>query len=223
MQSHAHTHTIQGKQSLGYWLYLPDDYEKTEDDFPLILFLHGSGERGTNLDLVKLYGLTQKIESGEDLPFIIIAPQCPLDTKWESHLSALKDIVDTVVNSYRVDTSRLYCTGLSMGGAGTWSLVTEYPDLFAAAIPICGRERMELDYPERLKKITHLPVWCFHGDADPVVPVESSIYLTEHLREYGGNPKLTIYEGVDHDSWTQTYANPEIYDWLLKHRLDVEK
>ena len=221
MQAQAHKHTVEGGQSLGYLLYLPDDHE--EADYPLILFLHGSGERGTDLDQIKLFGLTQKIESGDDVTFIVIAPQCPPDTRWESYLPALKDIVDTVVDHYRVDTTRIYCTGLSMGGAGTWSLTTAYPDLFAAAIPICGRERMELGYPERLQRITHLPVWCFHGDADPVVPVESSIYLTKHLREYGGNPKLTIYEGVDHDSWTQTYANPDIYDWLLEHRLDVEK
>lgn len=223
MKSEKQTIQVQVTIDLPYLLYLPEDYKTSTKHYPLILFLHGKGERGNDLDLVKREGLTAKLESDDSIPFIIVAPQCPLGTKWEYHLKTLKHLVDSTVATQRVNRSQIYCTGLSMGGAGTWSLITEFPDLFAAAIPICGRERNELDFPERLQKITHLPVWCFHGDADSVVPLSSSIYLTDHLREYGGNPKLTIYEGVGHDSWTQTYANPEIYDWLLSHQLDVEK
>ena len=215
----SHTKTIE----LPYLLYLPDDYEKSEENVPLILFLHGSGERGNTLEAVKNHGLPQNIESGERFPFIIIAPQCPLNTNWEYHLSALKQLVDSICESHRVDTKRIYLTGLSMGGAGTWSLASEYPNFFAAILPICGRNRRELNYPERLESLKDMPVWCFHGDADPIVPLDCSIYLTDHLKAYGGNPTLTIYEGVDHNSWTQTYNNPEIYEWLLSHRLDVEK
>lgn len=218
-QSHRFTHTI--TTVLPYLVYLPDDYTTSGQDYPLILFLHGSGERGTTLDAVKQIGLPKKLESGFDIPCVVIAPQCPPNTNWEYHLESLKSLIDTACESYRIDHKRIYLTGLSMGGAGTWSLATEYPDLFAAALPICGRNRRELNYPERLQSITHLPLWCFHGDADPVVPVESSIYLTDNMKTYGGDPKLTIYEGVDHDSWTQTYDNPEIYDWLLSHQIEI--
>jgi len=222
---HAESHVLSHKKSveLPYLLYLPDDYENSEQDVPLILFLHGKGERGNTLEAVKKHGLPKKIEVGEDLPFIVIAPQCPMNSNWEYHLSALKQLVDSICDSHRVDTSRVYLTGLSMGGSGTWSLATEYPDLFTAILPICGRERNELDYPERLQSLKNTPVWCFHGGADPVVPVESSIYLTDNLKAYGGQPKLTIYQGVTHDSWTQTYNNPEIYAWLLKHHRDIKK
>jgi len=217
-QTLSHTDWLE----LPYLLYLPDDYETSKQDVPLILFLHGIGERGNTLESVKKHGLPKNIEAGESFPFIVIAPQCPLNTKWEYHFSALKHLIDSVCESHRVDINRIYLTGLSMGGSGTWSLATQYPNLFAAILPICGRERGELNYPERLESLKSTPVWCFHGDADPVVPLESSIYLTDTLKAYGGDPKLTIYEGVDHDSWTQTYDNPEIYKWLLSHHLDVE-
>lgn len=223
MHAQSETFAITQPVELPYLLYLPDDYEKSDETLPLVLFLHGSGERGNSLDAVKSIGLPRNIEAGEQFPFIVIAPQCPLNTNWEHHLSTLKQLVDTLCKSHRVDTSRLYLTGLSMGGAGTWSLASEYPNIFAAILPICGRNRRELNYPERLENLVDTPVWCFHGDADSVVPVESSYYLTDHLKAYGGNPKLTIYEGVDHDSWTQTYNNPDIYEWLLSHRFDVEK
>lgn len=223
MQAQSHTFTHTATTQLPYLVYLPEDYDTSDQDYPLILFLHGSGERGNTLDAVKKIGLSKKLESGFDIPFVVIAPQCPPNTNWEYHLESLKSLIDATCKSHRIDHERIYLTGLSMGGAGTWSLSTEYPDLFAAALPICGRNRRELNYPERLQSIAHLPLWCFHGDADPVVPVESSIYLTDNLKAYGGNPKLTIYAGVDHDSWTQTYDNPEIYDWLLSHQLDTNK
>lgn len=223
MQTQSQQFEVNIKKALPYLTYLPDDYTTSDKSYPLILFLHGMGERGDDIEAIKTEGLTKKLESGDNVPFIVIAPQCPLNTKWEVHLDVLRLLIDEICNTHRVDASRIYCTGLSMGGSGTWSLATTYPDLFAAILPICGRERNELDFPERLKKIVHLPVWCFHGDADPVVPLESSIYLSENLKAYGGNPILTIYEGIDHDSWTQTYANPEIYNWLLSHQRDVEQ
>lgn len=219
-QSHALSHTT--TVELPYLVYLPDDYEKSEQDVPLILFLHGKGERGNTLEPVKKHGLPKNIEAGESFPFITIAPQCPLNTKWEYHLSTLKQLVDSICETHRVDTNRIYLTGLSMGGSGTWSLATAYPNLFAAIFPICGRGRSELNYPERLQAITHLPVWHFHGDADTVVPLESGKLLVDNLKQFGGNPKLTVYEGVGHDSWTQTYDNPEIYEWFLNHSLDVK-
>jgi predicted peptidase len=223
MNFQSHTFSHSQAVDLQYLLYLPDDYEKSEHDFPLILFLHGKGQRGAILDDVKEQGLPQNIEAGENYPFIVIAPQCPINADWEHFLPNLNAILQATINSHRVDTSRVYLTGLSMGGSGTWSLATEYPDQFAAIIPICGVYNHWLDFPERLENIKDTPVWCFHGDADSVVPLAHSQAMIDGLISYGNTPKFTIYEGVDHDSWTQTYDNPEIYEWLLSHRLNVDK
>lgn len=220
-QQHAlsHTNTV----VLPYLVYLPDDYDSSNEDYPLILFLHGKGERGDSLDAIKKHGLPRKFEAGDSLPFIVIAPQCPLNANWEHLLPNLNAILETAKAVYRVDRQRVYLTGLSMGGSGTWSLATEYPEQFAAIIPICGVYNHWLDYPERLKNIQSTPVWCFHGDADEAVPLAHSQQMIDGLKHYGNQVKFTIYPGVGHDSWTQTYDNPEIYQWLLSHRLDVEK
>lgn len=218
-QKHSHSTTIE----LPYLVYLPDDHETSQENFPLILFLHGKGQRGNSVDIVKEQGLPKKIESGDDVPFIVIAPQCPINADWEHFLPNLNALLQTVIDTYRVDTSRVYLTGLSMGGSGTWSLATEYPDQFAAIIPICGVYNHWLNFPERLENIKSTPVWCFHGDADTAVPLAHSEAMVEGLKSYGNDPKFTVYPGVDHDSWTQTYDNPDIYEWLLSHSLDIEK
>lgn len=199
---------------LDYLLYLPPNYDaQTEQQFPLILFLHGSGERGSDLNRVKLHGIPEILETGRDLPFIIVSPQCPADSHWTLHVEALNALLDSVLEQYRVDENRVYLTGLSMGGAGTWMLAGAYPERFAAAVPICARI-----VPLPLPRLSHLPIWAFHGDADEVVPVSDAQRTADGLNAIGGNVRLTIYPGVGHDSWSQTYSKPELYDWLLSHR-----
>jgi predicted peptidase len=193
-------------------LYLPADYEKDKDQkWPLVMFLHGAGERGDDLEKVKIHGPPKLVEKGKEFPFIVVSPQCPDGRFWRT--DELKAVIDGVVKDQRVDEARIYCTGLSMGGYGTWSMLAEYPDLFAAAVPICGGGDTAA-----AEKIKHVPLWVFHGDEDTAVPFKLSQEMVDALEAAGGNVKFTVYEGVGHDSWTQTYDNPEVYEWLLEQK-----
>ena len=200
------------KSKLDYLLALPKDYEQQES-WPLILFLHGAGERGDDIERVKVHGPPKLVEQGQDMPFIVVSPQCPKDEWWSFKTSELDALLNEITENYKVDTDRIYITGLSMGGFGTWSMITRFPYRFAAAAPICGGGDRQFT-----KYYKHLPVWAFHGDQDQAVPVERSVEMVESLKKNGGDPKLTIYPGVGHDSWTETYNNSELYDWFLQHK-----
>ena len=197
---------------LNYLLYLPVDYEQQEK-WPLVLFLHGKGERGDDLTLVEKHGLARNIAEGENFPFIALSPQCPQPHVWPEMLAELAILLDEISSEYAVDTTRIYLTGLSMGGYGTWYLAARYPERFAAIAPICGGGAWWV--PEKLQ---HMPTWVFHGDADPVVPLTASQTMVDALRELGNDVQFTVYPGVTHNSWKQTYDNPELYKWLLSHQ-----
>jgi predicted peptidase len=198
-----------------YLLYLPADYGKdAEKKWPLIMFLHGAGERGSNIKLVAKHGPPKMIAQGKEFDFIIVSPQCPNDLWWPEQTDLLINLLDEIEKKYRVDTDRVYLTGLSMGGFGTWSLAARFPQRFAAIAPICGGGERYAGY--RLKDV---PVWAFHGAKDSVVPVEESKKMVEAVKKAGGEAKLTIYPDAEHDSWTQTYNNPELYEWFLEHRI----
>ena len=194
-----------------YLIYLPMDYAAGNQEWPMILFLHGAGERGTNLDLVKSHGPPKLVEQGKEFPFIIISPQC-LEDQWWS-IEFLDVLFKEVITRYRVDKNRIYLTGLSMGGYGTWAFALEYPNRFAAIAPICGRGD-----PDKARLLKHLPTWVFHGAKDEVVPLEKSQAMVDALEKVGGKVKFTIYPEAGHDSWTETYNNPELYEWFLRHR-----
>ncbi|MFA4923876.1 MAG: prolyl oligopeptidase family serine peptidase [Ignavibacteriaceae bacterium] len=202
---------IKKKVEMNYLLYLPKNYNSTQEKFPLMLFLHGAGERGSDLNLVKRHGPPKLIEQGKDFPFIVVSPQCPENVWWSTDdLSAL---LDELVEQYQVDNKRIYVTGLSMGGYGTWALAEKYPNRFAAIAPICGGGN-----PLTICKIGNLPVWVFHGAKDPVVSINESQQLVNALKNCGNNAKFTVYPETGHDAWTETYNNPEFYDWLLKQK-----
>lgn len=201
--------------SINYLLYLPKNYNG-KDKFPLMMFLHGSGERGSNLELVKKHGPPKLIEQGIDFPFIIVSPQCPNGIRWKTN--TLIALLDDIIKNYNVDENRIYITGLSMGGYGTWKLANEMPERLAAIIPICG-----WGDSWTICEIGDLPVWAFHGAKDNVVNPQKSQELVDALMACKGNAKLTIYLDANHDSWTQTYDNSEIYDWLLKQTKDQRK
>jgi predicted peptidase len=189
------------------------------EKFPLLLFLHGMGERGTNLGLVAVHGPPKLIKNGMDLPFIVVSPQCPLGEYWNH--DALARLVDQVVDKYPVDPTRVYVTGLSMGGYGTWSLITHYPEKFAAAAPICGGGSIVAVAAQNKTKsdeLKKLPIWVFHGAKDSVVPLSESELMVKLLERRRGQAKLTVYPDADHDSWTATYNNKELFDWFLSHR-----
>ncbi len=196
---------------LRYLLFLPEDYyQSPEIPRPLMLFLHGAGERGDDLSILTRHGIPKIVGKRKDFPFVVLSPQCPRTGYWRSE--PLKTLVDDAIGRLRVDDRRIYGTGISMGGFGIWRLAMDYPDLFAAIAPICGGGE-----PERACRIAHLPVWAFHGDADRIVPPEESGQMVEALKECGGNVRFTLYPGVGHDSWTETYGNEKLYEWFLQH------
>lgn len=201
---------VSRKVDTEYLVYLPEDYTHAKS-WPLMLFLHGAGERGDDINRVKIHGPMKLVEQGKQFPFIIVAPQCPKDQWWD--LDALGSLLDRIESEYSVDADRIYVTGLSMGGYGTWKLALQYPDRFAAIVPICGGGTRGV-----ANRIKHLPIWVFHGDADEVVSIDESRKMVDALKAVGGNVTFTVYPGVGHDSWTQTYDNPELYEWLLSHR-----
>lgn len=196
---------------LEYLLYLPDSYNEKEA-WPLMVFLHGAGERGSDLERVKMHGPAKQAEANGDMPFIIVSPQCPADKWWPGLSSNVLALIDEMVEKYNVDQSRIYLTGLSMGGYGTWSIANDDPGRFAAIAPICGG-----GHPITAKRIKDIPVWAFHGAKDSVVPLKGSVGMVEAVNKAGGNAKLTVYPEAGHDSWTETYNNDELYKWLLSH------
>jgi len=200
------------KMSMEYLLYLPPGYEAETPakKWPLMLFLHGAGERGDDLNKVKVHG-PPKIVASKDLPFIVVSPQCPKDQWWD--IQRLSALLDEVERKQRVDPERIYVTGLSMGGFGSWAMAAHEPRRFAAIAPICGGGD-----PKQVRKYKHLPVWVFHGAKDRVVPLERSKQMVDALKKHQADVSFTVYPNAGHDSWTKTYNNPALYDWFMDHK-----
>lgn len=199
---------------MDYLISLPEGYDQKEK-WPLLLFLHGAGERGENLDLVTIHGPPMLLKNGKKFPFIVVSPQCPKEQLWQAvELTAL---LNEIEEKYRVDKDRIYVSGLSMGGFGTWSLAAYTPYRFAALVPICGGGEKFW-----VKKLKHLPIWVFHGAKDTAVPLERSQSLVDVLKRVGSDVKFTVYPEAGHNSWTETYDNPQVYEWLLKQKRKPE-
>jgi len=212
---------ITKKVSYQYLQFLPKAYEaEQERAWPTILFLHGLGESGNDLEKVKIHGPPKIVASQPDFPFILISPQCPKGEVWDAE--ALLALLDDVTQRLRIDEKRLYVTGLSMGGYGTWDLIGTAPERFAAAAPICGGgSTLDFLIPKSRKAIQTLPIWAFHGAKDAVVQLEESQRLVGLLQKwYKGEVMLTTYPEAGHDSWTETYDNPKLYEWFLSHSRD---
>lgn len=201
--------------TMKYLLYLPEDYDQ-QPSWPLVLFLHGAGERGDDLRLVTKHGPPKLIEGGRHFPFIVVSPQCPKGRSWEPF--ELTALLDEIGEKYKVDRDRIYVTGMSMGGFGTWAMAAHLPDRVAAIVPICGGGD-----PFRAKRIAHIPAWVFHGAKDPAVPLQMSQKMVEALKKNGSNVKLTVYPEAGHDAWTETYNNPQVYEWLLQQKRTPKK
>lgn len=200
------------RATCNYLLYLPPEYGRDKDKkWPLIMFLHGSGESGNNLEQVKRHGVPKIVEEVDNFPFIVVSPQCPANSWWDDLV--LLALLDDMVQQYAVDTERIYLTGLSMGGFGTWSLAIRAPQIFAAIAPICGGGN-----PYIAGRLRDVPVWAFHGAMDSTVPSSESRRMVRAVKNAGGDAKLTIYPNAGHDAWTETYNNPELYNWFLQHR-----
>jgi predicted peptidase len=196
------------KVELNYLLYLPEKYEE-QKAWPLVLFLHGAGESGNDINKVKVHGPPKQIAAGKKFPCIVVSPQSP-GRGWNP--GTLNALLDDLVAKHRVDKDRIYVTGLSMGGFGTWALAGASPDRFAAIIPICGGGN-----PDDAAKMKEIPIWVFHGAKDAAVPLSASERMVEALKKADAkNVKFTVYPELEHDSWTITYDNPEVWEWLFK-------
>ncbi len=219
-------------ETLNYRLLVPKDYSQTgTESYPLVLFLHGAGERGDDNVKQLVHGTKEfaKEENRQKYPCFVVAPQCPNGKKWvevdwsaDTHKQPEEESISLVLTretlaalqkEFRIDAKRLYVTGLSMGGYGTWDMITRTPEVFAAAIPICGGGDETV-----ADKVSKLPVWVFHGDKDTAVKPERSRRMVAAIEAAGGKPKYTEYPEVGHDSWTQTYANPEVIGWLFAQK-----
>lgn len=193
---------------LNYALHLPVN---TKEKKPLIIFLHGSGEKGTDIELVKMHGPFKYLKSNE-LDAFVLAPQCPDNEYWDSEV--LYQLILKIQKENNIDANRIYLTGLSMGGWGAWNLAFAHPEMFAALVPIAG-------FVDRVPmiencKIASIPIRIFHGLVDDVVDVNYSIAIYKKLKPCNSNIELTIFDDAGHDSWTRVYDNKEIYDWMFK-------
>lgn len=219
----------------GYQILYPKNFNP-ESSYPLVLFLHGAGERGNdNVSQLK-HGSALFLEQQENYPAVVLFPQCPADDFWANieaqgsgpdrkltfpsdrplrpALEKVLGIVDDLLSQPYIDKDRFYVTGLSMGGMGTWELLWRIPEKIAAAAPICGGGSTD-----KAPQMTAVPIWTFHGVDDVVVPQELSIQMTEAVNTVGGNVKLTLYPGVNHNSWDNVFAEPEYLAWLFSHTL----
>ncbi len=218
MEPHSFRTTSVSTTDLGYLFYLPPDYGTDPAvRWPLILFLHGHGESGTNLDAVRRHGIPRIVAEQPDFPFVAVAPQCPWGTWWPELAVPLLALLDDIMSRYTVDSDRVYLTGLSMGGYGTWYLGARHAARFAAIAPICGGGYWFHGFPQQVCALRGTPVWAFHGAQDDLVPLRESETLVDTLRQCGGTVELTVYPDAGHDSWTATYANPALYQWFLAH------
>jgi predicted peptidase len=222
------------KASLPYRLLKPDGYDQNGKDlYPLVVFLHGSVGRGTDNQKQLRGGVEEFVKDAtrKKHPCFLVVPQCPPEKQWTNvgwfdgrhnvplaktptePLALVLDLIEVLCNEHRIDKDRIYLTGVSMGGYGTWDLVSRRPELFAAAIPVSGGGD-----PAQAEKLVRLPIWVFHGDADLLVPVERPRDMIAAIKKAGGEPKYTEYKGVGHDAWTPTYRDNKVLDWLFEQK-----
>ncbi len=195
-----------------YLMHLPDNPElMVNGRLPLIVFLHGAGERGSDFEKIKVHGPPEIVERQNKFPFAVLSPQCKEGESWDP--VTLDLLLDEVIGQYPIDTGRIYLTGLSMGGRGTWDWAFYRPGRFAAIAPICGWGE-----PFRAHQLKDLPVWVYHGALDNVVPLQESSDMVNALRTSGNKyVKFTIYPDAGHDAWTDTYNDASLYEWFLQY------
>lgn len=200
--------------SLHYLVRYPAGYRDIERH-PTILFFHGAGSRGSDLAILRNNPYFQITDEYGDFPFLTFAPQCRENT-WFDSFETLIAFAQTIALRPDVDETRLYVMGASMGGYATWQLGMSLPDLFAAMVPICGGGMYW-----NAGRLKDMPIWAFHGKLDDTVYVEESVKMTDWVRRYGGDPRLTIYPENGHNAWSDTYGNKEVFNWLLQHRKEA--
>ncbi len=205
-------------ENLQYYLYYPKEYEEaTNEKFPLLLFLHGGGEAGGTLEDLKTNGPPKLLAEGKEFPFLILAPQNPYKRKWWN-TRAVMQLLDTIIETNRVDVDRIYLTGLSRGGGAAWELAVQYPNKFAALAVVCGMT--PVPYAAWINK--NMPIWVFHGTEDKSIPISESQNMVNKLEEMDYDVTFTKYDGVGHNAWVQAYNTEELYEWFMRQKRTVE-
>lgn len=197
-------------KGMDYIINYPDDFKEGEK-YPVILMLHGAGGRGRDMTVIRDHPFFYHTKDMLDFPFVSFAPQCYTNT-WFDLWQTLESFVKYIVTLPFVDTKRIYLTGASMGGYATWQLSMSMPEYFAAIAPICGGGMYW-----NAGRLANVPVWAFHGGKDNTVFCEESQKMVDAVKNNGGNAKLTIYPENGHDAWSDTFSNPELYEWFLQH------
>ncbi|HEX2948288.1 MAG TPA: prolyl oligopeptidase family serine peptidase [Armatimonadota bacterium] len=197
-----------------YYVHYPDGYhDNAAASWPLLITLHGAGERHVTLDALQHhhYYLPMYRLTATEYPCIVVVPHCPPREYWEPR--RINTMLTEVLDTLQADPSRVYLSGFSMGGYGTWRTAGIYPERYAAIAPICGGGN-----PGDAKRLKGLPTWAFHGAKDEVVPVTETLDMVKAIEAVGGSVKVTIYPEGDHNVWDETYENPELYAWFLEHK-----
>ena len=203
--------------SFRYLRYLPKDFDENKK-YPLVFFLHGAGEWGENLEDVARHGFLQHVrESGKEYPFIIVAPQCPAHQYWGCFTESLLAFLDYICESLPIDKERVYLTGLSMGGTGTWMLAMAAPERFAAIAPICGTGIYWFG-----EALVDIPIMIYHGDYDEIVPLSESISMVNSVNKRGGNAQIEICYGLGHNAWDVAYSGDRLMNWFLQYKKVVD-
>lgn len=204
------------KLTLNYIVYIPENYT-TNSKWPLLLSLHGSGERGNNIDDVKKWGIHKILREDNNFPFIVVSPQCPSGEIWEMQFNMLKELLDEIEDNYSIDKEREYLTGYSLGAYGTWNFAILNPERFAAIVPVSGGAIS----PKKAMSLKQLPIWVAHGDNDTVVEFEESKRIVDCLEKYNPNIIFKVYKGAGHEVCTLAYEEPELYQWLLRQKRKI--
>lgn len=204
-----------------YLLYLPENYSAAGEKVPMILFLHGRGESHGPLSIVAKWGPPRRLAAGEQMKYLVVSPQCPGESSWTNaeQQTRLEELLAHIKKNYNVDTDRVYLTGLSMGGYGSWKLAASHPEMFAAAAPICGKGD-----PKNAPKLTNLPIWAWHGTDDTAVPFSGSVDMVEAIKAAGGTKvRFTSLEHIGHFSWQAAYQSGDLYSWFDKQKASQNK
>lgn len=195
-----------------YLLWKPTDV-KPDEKLPLLVFLHGAGECGTDPQVICCHSVPKVFDEPHNYRCVMVAPQCPTGHTWYLHLTDLRDFILNCVSEYNCDPDMVSLTGISMGGYGTWELAMDFPELFSAIAPVCGG-----GVAWRASILKNMPVWAFHGDHDDVVLPARSIEMVDAITRAGGHPELTLFHNVGHDSWDRAYRNTTCISWLISKK-----
>lgn len=208
-----YTYTTKNGTTFPYALSTPENYDPASESLPMIVFLHGAGERGSDPEKLKVHGIPKYFDQTSPYRVVTLAPQCAEDRIWNTQVYEVKDLIDSIVEEYNIDRDAIALTGISMGGYGTWEMGMSFPGFFAALAPICGG-----GLSWRASNLKDTPIRTFHGADDSVVPVLQTIEMYNAVKANGGNIEINIYGGVDHFSWAKAYEETDLIAWLAGAR-----